>query len=109
MQALSQLSYSPTDVGGEGTGRLPCLSTSQKSVCDRGFELQRIPPRAAGRTAANNERISGAVRPAQEALRFMAGISAAATLRFVRHFGATSGRTASDGLRSADDAADDIR
>ena len=35
MQALSQLSYSPTDVVGEGTGRLPRLSTCQK-VSDPG-------------------------------------------------------------------------
>ena len=29
MQALSQLSYSPTEVGREGTGGLPRLSTSE--------------------------------------------------------------------------------
>ena len=30
MQALSQLSYSPTEVGREGTGRLPRLSTFEE-------------------------------------------------------------------------------
>jgi len=36
MQALSQLSYSPTEVGREGTGRLPCLSTSEQCLRPKG-------------------------------------------------------------------------
>jgi hypothetical protein len=33
MQALSQLSYSPTEAGREGKGGSPWLSTSPRRVC----------------------------------------------------------------------------